>query len=168
MGVEEIVSEAGVTKPSLYRSFSSKDALVASCLQDRFNRIMAWWDDLETRLPNAPLSQLRTLIAEVADEASSPFYRGCVVTNAAVEFPEPGHPARMIAERYKEAMRARLLALVERLPIERPALLADGLILLFEGARAARHTSGAHGPAASMRTVADALLTASLPATSDS
>ncbi|HLZ79504.1 MAG TPA: TetR/AcrR family transcriptional regulator, partial [Sphingomonas sp.] len=67
-------------------------------------------------------------------------------------------------ETYKRAMRARLMALVERLPVDRPALLADGLILLFEGARGARHTSGTHGPAASMRAVADILLDAFLPA----
>lgn len=164
VGVEEIVAEAGVTKPSLYRSFSSKDALVVTCLQDRFDRIMGWWDDLEARLPNDPLGQLRTLIGEVADEASSPFHRGCAVTNAAVEFPEPGHPARRIAETYKQAMRARLMALVQRLPVDRPELLADGLILLFEGARAARHTSGTHGPVASMRGVADTLLDAFLHA----
>ena len=164
VGVEEIVAEAGVTKPSLYRSFSSKDALVADCLQARFDRIMRWWDDLEARLPGDPLGQLRTLIAEVADDASAPFHRGCALTNAAVEFPEPGHPARMIAEAYKHAMRARLMALVEQLPVARPALLADGLILLFEGARATRHTSGTHGPVASMQGVADALLDAFLPA----
>ncbi len=164
VGVEEIVTEAGVTKPSLYRSFSSKDALVANCLQARFDRIMAWWDDLEARLPDDPFGQLRTLIAGVADETSSSFHRGCAVTNAAVEFPEPDHPARMIAETYKRAMRARLMALVERLPMDQPALLADGLILLFEGARAARHTSGRHGPAASMQAVADTLLDAFLPA----
>ncbi len=164
VGVEEIVTEAGVTKPSLYRSFSSKDALVVDCLQARFDRIMQWWDGLEARLPDDPLGQLRTLIAEVADEASSPFYRGCAVTNAAVEFPEPSHPTRAIAETYKQAMRARLTALVGRLPVDRPAALADGLILLFEGARAARHTSGTHGPAAAMRSVADILLDAFLPA----
>src|SRR4051794_25536904 len=31
VGVDEIVNQAGVTKPSLYRSYSSKDALIASC-----------------------------------------------------------------------------------------------------------------------------------------
>ncbi len=164
VGVEEIVTEAGVTKPSLYRSFSSKDALVVDCLQTRFDRIMEWWDDLDARFPDDPLGQLRTLIAEIADEALSPFYRGCAVTNAAVEFPEPDHPARLIAETYKRVMRVRLIALVQRLPVDRPCLLADGLILLFEGARAARHTSGTHGPAASMRAVADTLLDAFLPA----
>ena len=160
VGVEEIVTEAGVTKPSLYRSFSSKDALVAQCLQDRFDRIMAWWNDLEQRFPDDPLARLRTLIAEVADEALSPLHRGCAITNAAVEFPEPDHPARAIAEHYKRAMRARLQTLAERLPVRQPALLTDGLILLFEGARAARHTSGPQGPAASMQAAAEALLDA--------
>src|SRR5271155_253643 len=33
VGVDEIVARAGVTKPSLYRSFASKDALAAACLR---------------------------------------------------------------------------------------------------------------------------------------
>ena len=33
VGVDEIVRQAGVTKPSLYRSFPSKDELAASYLQ---------------------------------------------------------------------------------------------------------------------------------------
>src|SRR5882757_7257129 len=35
VGVDEIVNAAGVTKPSLYRAFPSKDDLVAACLRDR-------------------------------------------------------------------------------------------------------------------------------------
>lgn len=34
VGVDEIVARAGVTKPSLYRGFASKDALVVACLED--------------------------------------------------------------------------------------------------------------------------------------
>ncbi len=34
VGVEEIVCEAGVTKPSLYRNFASKDDLVVACLEN--------------------------------------------------------------------------------------------------------------------------------------
>ena len=34
IGVEEIVSRAGVTKPSLYRSYASKDELAAEYLRD--------------------------------------------------------------------------------------------------------------------------------------
>jgi AcrR family transcriptional regulator len=164
VGVEEIVAEAGVTKPSLYRNFSSKDALVADCLQARFDRIMGWWDELDLRIADDPLTRLRTLIAEVAQETRSPSHRGCALTNAAVEFPEPGHPARTVAESYKGAIRTRLIALTEQLPVREPVLLADGIILLIEGARASRHTSGAQGPAASMEAVANALLDAFLAA----
>jgi AcrR family transcriptional regulator len=158
VGVEEIVAEAGVTKPSLYRNFASKDELVTTCLQARFDQVMAWWDALEDRLSEDPLGQVRAIIATVVEQTGKPISRGCGITNAAVEFPEANHPTHRIAQQYKIAMRGRLLRLVERLPIERPALLTDGLILLFEGARASRHTSGAHGPAASMQQVADALL----------
>src|SRR5580704_19269309 len=48
VGVDEIVSRAGVTKPSLYRSFASKDELAAAYLRDyegefwsRFNAVIA-------------------------------------------------------------------------------------------------------------------------------
>ena len=34
VGVDEIVTRAGVTKPSLYRSFPSKDELAAAYLRD--------------------------------------------------------------------------------------------------------------------------------------
>ncbi|MFD2498352.1 TetR/AcrR family transcriptional regulator [Rhizorhabdus histidinilytica] len=34
VGVDEIVCKAGVTKPSLYRAFASKDDLIAACLEE--------------------------------------------------------------------------------------------------------------------------------------
>lgn len=158
VGVEEIVAQAGVTKPSLYRSFASKDDLIARCLQERFDRTMAWWDALEAQLPDDPLAQLQTLVGAVAEEANAPLYRGCAVTNAAVEFPDACHPAHRIAQQYKNAVHGRLLRLVRRLPIDEPELLTNGLILLVEGARSSRHTSGTLGPSASMMPVATMLL----------
>ena len=41
VGVDEIVNRAGVTKPSLYRSFSSKDALAAAYLAHYDARVLA-------------------------------------------------------------------------------------------------------------------------------
>ena len=48
VGVDQIVTEAGVTKPSLYRAFASKDALAAAYLRDygrdffdRFQRVIS-------------------------------------------------------------------------------------------------------------------------------
>jgi AcrR family transcriptional regulator len=164
VSVEEIVTQAGVTKPSLYRSFGSKDDLIVRTLEERFDQSMIWLDDVAARLPDDPLGQVRAIIEGIAEQAINPLDRGCPITNAAVEFPDCDHPARRIALQYKIAVRVRLLHLVERLPVEQPDLLTDGLLLLFEGARASRHTSGTHGPAASLGKVAEALLKSFLAA----
>src|SRR3569833_4618698 len=44
VGVDEIVTRAGVTKPSLYRAYSSKDELAADYLRDYDWR---FWDRFE-------------------------------------------------------------------------------------------------------------------------
>src|ERR1700704_1066349 len=77
VGVDEIVSRAGVTKPSLYRSFASKDELAASYLRryegefwQRFNAAMS---------SNAgdPRGQLLDYLEGLAVRAVAPDYRGC-------------------------------------------------------------------------------------------
>lgn len=167
VGVEEIVAQAGVTKPSLYRRFGSKDELVVSCLQGRFEAVMASIDAIEACYPDDPRSTLRAIITSIAGELAEPDFRGCPITNAAVEFPEEEHPTRLLALALKQQMRARLLGIVSRLPTDRPAELADSLILLMEGARAIRHTSCYAGPACALVAATDALLTGFLVASSD-
>jgi AcrR family transcriptional regulator len=163
VGVEEIVAEAGVTKPSLYRTFGSKDELVTTCLQGRFAKVMADMDTLEAAHGDDPLALVRALVAHVAAELASEEFRGCAVTNAAVEFPEEDHPTRLLALTLKGRMRARLLAIVSQLPTTRSEELTDALILLFEGARAIRHTSCSRGPACALVAAADAVLAGFLP-----
>lgn len=164
VGVEEIVAEAGVTKPSLYRRFGSKDELVTTCLQGRFDKIMADIDALEAAHPDDPLALVRALIGYIARELADDAFRGCPITNAAVEFPEEDHPTRLLALTLKQRKRARLLGIVSRLPTDRPEALTDSLILLMEGARAIRHTSCSAGPACALVAAADAVLAGFLSA----
>jgi AcrR family transcriptional regulator len=159
VGVEEIVATAGVTKPSLYRRYPSKDALVAACLETRFAQAIADIDAIAARTPDDPAATLRALIAHVAAEMGNDGYRGCALTNAAIEFPEPDHPTRRLALDLKCRKRQRLLAIAERMDTERPDELVDALILLLEGARAISHVAGmALSPAASLTAAADAVL----------
>jgi AcrR family transcriptional regulator len=159
VGVEEIVATAGVTKPSLYRRYPSKDALVAACLEARFGQAIADIDAIAGRTPDDPAATLRALVAHVADEMGRDGYRGCALTNAAIEFPEPDHPTRRLALDLKRRKRARLLAIAEHMPTDRPDELVDALILLLEGARAISHVAGmARSPAASLTAAADAVL----------
>ncbi|WP_419828161.1 TetR/AcrR family transcriptional regulator [Sphingomonas sp.] len=159
VGVEEIVATAGVTKPSLYRRYPSKDALVAACLEARFEQAMANIDAIAALTPDDPAATLRALVAHVGDEIQKEGYRGCALTNAAIEFPEPDHPTRKLALDLKCRKRTRLLAIAERVATDRPDELVDALILLLEGARAISHIAGmARSPAASLTAAADAVL----------
>ena len=164
VGVDEIVTETGVTKPTLYRSFASKDDLVSVCLRMQIEEGNKRWDEIAVHFADDPAAQMRAQIASFAAEIAAPDYRGCAATNAAVEFPDPSHPARMITEDCKASLRKRMTTLTRRLKIKNPDGLADGLILLIEGASSSRHTSGSQGPASTLITTAEMLILAYLAA----
>jgi AcrR family transcriptional regulator len=160
VGVDEIVNETGVTKPTLYRSYSSKDELVTVCLRKKVDEMSARWVAIAARHPDDPRKQIREIIRMTAADIAAPEFRGCMLTNSAVEFPEFDHPAREVSETCKAQMRGRLLFLARAIPAEDPETLADGLMLLIEGALTIRHTSGSQGPAASLVTASEAFLRA--------
>ena len=160
VGVDEIVCQAGVTKPSLYRSFASKDVLVAACLEQTALETWSEVDRLVARAGADPRAQLRAFVGYYADAMLAPDFRGCAMSNTAVEFPEPGHPGRSIAENCKIECRSRLVEMTRRLTVREPDALADGLMLLIEGAYSTHHIFGTQGPAQAMVTCADALIDA--------
>ncbi|UAJ09094.1 TetR/AcrR family transcriptional regulator [Glacieibacterium megasporae] len=162
VGVDEIVHETGVTKPTLYRSYASKDDLIVVCLQRQIEDGNARWDAIATRYADDPLAELRAHMADFADEIAAPDYRGCAATNAAVEFPDSTHPSRMITDDCKAATRKRLGDLTRRLSLKNPDGLADGLMLLIEGASSSRHTSGSQGPSSTLVETAEMLIGAHL------
>lgn len=156
VGIDEVIAAAGVAKMSLYRSFPSKDELIAAYLARRSGLYWDWWDRVVARHPGDPRRQLLALTASLRKRALRASYRGCPFTNAACEFPEPDHPARRIAEANKREMRRRFRALAKTAGARSPARLADQLTLLFEGAYASVLTFGHRGPA---RSVVDAAAT---------
>ena len=160
VGVDEIVASADVAKMSLYRSFPSKDALAAAYLEAADGRYWRWWDETVSRYPGEPRAQLKALFRDLARRITRADWRGCPFTNAATEFPEKDHPARKVAEANKRELRRRLTALARAAGARRPAVLADQLLLLFEGAYASAQTFGADGPAAAVAAAADALIAA--------
>jgi AcrR family transcriptional regulator len=96
VGVDEIVANAGVTKPSLYRTYASKDELAASYLRLYETEFWARFDAAIDRHPGDPKAQIMGYLEDLAGRVVAPSYRGCGLTNAAVEYPEPDHPARLV------------------------------------------------------------------------
>lgn len=134
VGVEMIAAEAGTTKMSLYRNFSSKDDLVAECLCEQEREFWAWWDATVEPLNGDPRRQIEALFEALEAQLGSDHgSRGCVFANAAVELPDKHHPARKIILEHHRAVRARLRAICSEMNARDPDALADGLVLLIAG-----------------------------------
>ncbi|MEI9887646.1 MAG: TetR/AcrR family transcriptional regulator [Rhizomicrobium sp.] len=163
VGVEEIVTRAGVTKPSLYRSFLSKDALAADYLRHMGEDGLARFEAVIAADPENPRGQLRVWLMELQAKADKSDYRGCGTTNAAVEYPDRRHPARKVASDIKSRFRSRLAALAAAMGAREPDRLGDALMLLFEGVYTSGQLFGAGGPARVVVDAADALVESHLP-----
>jgi AcrR family transcriptional regulator len=161
VGVDEIVTKAGVTKPSLYRSFSSKDELAAAYLRDYDGEFWARFDAAGAAHPGDPEAQILDYLAGLSRRAQGPDYRGCGLSNAALEYPAHDNPARLVAEDHKRRLRERLTEMAKGMGARRPKVLADGLLLLIEGVFVTGQLFGAGGPASSAVEIAGLMIEAS-------
>ncbi len=162
VGIDAIVAQAGVTKPSLYRAFASKDDLCAAYLSQYGLDFFERFEMAVAAHAGDPRAQIRAWMTGLAERATSPGYRGCGITNAVVEFPDSGHPARAVAEAHKRELRARLAAMAAEMGVAEPQALGDGLLLLMEGAYATGQLFGEGGPAGHVADAAEAMIEAHL------
>src|SRR5580692_7401414 len=61
VGVDTIASEAGTNKMSFYRSFASKDELVAEYLREQEREGWEWWDAIVAPHAGNPQAQVEAL-----------------------------------------------------------------------------------------------------------
>ncbi|CAN7436869.1 MULTISPECIES: TetR/AcrR family transcriptional regulator [unclassified Phenylobacterium] len=134
VGVDEIVAKAGATKPSLYRTYKSKDELAAAVLREGADTFWLRFDAAAAEHPGDPRAQVLAYLEGLAERGVQDDYRGCPLSNAAVEYPEHGHPARTTAQDHKAELRERLRGMAAEMGAEDANGLADALLLLIEGA----------------------------------
>lgn len=160
IGVDEIVERAGATKPSLYRAFGSKDQLIAAYLEGQVERMWSSFDAAVAAHPDDARAQVLAYVDAVGERALQKGYRGCGLTNTAVEYPDPKHPGRQVAVRSKEDLRERLRDKARAMGARKPKKLGDALLLLVEGAFVTSQLFGADGPAGAAKGAAEALIAA--------
>ena len=161
VGVDEVVDRAGVTKPSLYRSFASKDELAAAYLRDYD---VSFWENFEHPGGKSyadARDHVLAYISQLSARAIAKGYRGCGLSNAAVEYPARDNPARQVAEAHKKVFRKRLRELAANMGARQPAVLGDALLLLIEGVYVTGQQSE-DGPAQSAVAAAKLLIDASV------
>jgi AcrR family transcriptional regulator len=136
VGIDTVIAKSGVAKMSLYRSFRSKDELIAACLDERDRSYWAWFDGVVAEHPDDPREQLRDVIRGVAKRTSKPGYRGCFFLNTATDYVDPWHPGRKLAVRHERELASRLLKICRQLRVQDPLALSRQLVLLINGAQA--------------------------------
>jgi AcrR family transcriptional regulator len=149
VGVDAVAEAAGTNKMTLYRHFRSKDELIAECLKDRSRELDAAWLAIEAVHAHDRRAQLDAWLDRLAElKLGMAEERGCAFVNAAIQLPDPEHPARRVIEAIKSRHHAKLVALCRAAELRDPELLADELFLLAEGARVSVQSVGPNGPAA--------------------
>lgn len=162
-GVEAIVERSGVTKMTLYKHFGSKDELVAAYLRRRDGRWRKWLSEaVERRVGKDDCAKERILA--VFDALGSWLggevegFRGCAFINAATEISDPDHPAREVVREQKRWMGEYLRELASEAGVCEPEVVAEQLLILFEGATITTVMDSGHNPTQKARAVARALL----------
>ncbi|MER7283619.1 TetR/AcrR family transcriptional regulator [Dactylosporangium sp. NPDC000244] len=100
VGIDRIIAEAGVAKATFYHHFASKDELVRGYLVEEYQRQA---DALTAvhRAAEGARAALLAIFELLVDNAAHPSFRGCPFTNAAAEYPDPGHPVRRTIADYR-------------------------------------------------------------------
>lgn len=132
-GVDTIVEHAGVSKRTLYNNFGGKDELVAAYLRDRDETWRASLAGITDRYEN-PEERLLAVFEAYGEWLVGDDYRGCAFINAASEIADPDHPARAVALSHKKGVQEHLASLAAQAGLKEPETLAEGLLLLLEGA----------------------------------
>jgi AcrR family transcriptional regulator len=133
VGVDMIAAEAGSNKMSFYRSFASKNALVAEYLHEQEREYWAWWDAVVARFPGDPRRQVEALFEAQWEIALSNECRGCALGNAAAELSDDEDELSTLVRGYKGEVRQRLQVMARAMQARDPEILGDALMLLLDG-----------------------------------
>lgn len=159
VSVDTIAAEAGTTKVTLYRVFSSKDDLIRQCLVDHAQRFWQCWDAAVAEHRGKPREQIEALFDLLMENmCTSEGARGCPISNAAVEIVDADHPAHKVIRDHHAEIARRFRELARDMGAARPDELGNALTLLVEGVFAARVVLDGTREIESLREAADALL----------
>jgi len=141
VSVDTILAEAGISKPTLYKYFRSKNELILAALRRRDEQSRNWLMREMERRGSTPREQLLALFDTLGEFFLTEEFRGCMFINATVEFPQLDDPIHQAATEHKRIFGRHVGDLVDKLDVLTPNGLTEQLLILMEGAVITAHVS---------------------------
>ena len=166
VGIDQVLSDVGISKTAFYKHFESKEELMLAALQMQ----NAWLQDTfhtmicERGGPTA-VGQLHAALDVVDQIIASDDFQGCIFVNAAMEFPLPHEPAHVAASKNKRAIEDILYELAVEAGADDPRALAQELCLIMEGTYVTRQVTGNKQTIDIARRIAGLVIASHCPAT---
>lgn len=159
VGVDKVAAEAGVAPTTLYRLFASKDELIAAYVERADHAYREWFTEATRADGRSARDRILALFDALIAQIQPATCRGCPFLMTLAEYPDADVAGHRQAVATKRWVHARLRELTRELPrVDDPALLADHLTLIMEGAYASVQALGIDGPARQARVLAEAIL----------
>ena len=161
-GIEKILSTAGVSKPTLYRHFDSKDELILAALRRWDEESRAWLTQEMDSRGTTPREKILSLFDALAVWFETVGFQGCMFINATVEFADQDNPIHRMAAEHKRTFAVQVRDLVAASGARDPGEVTERLMLVMEGAIVTAHTHGRSDAAHRARAMAEVILSDAL------
>ncbi|MEM9539454.1 MAG: TetR/AcrR family transcriptional regulator [Cyanobacteria bacterium P01_E01_bin.42] len=160
VGIDRIIAESNVAKMSLYKHFKSKDALIATCLQQRAETWRTRFQETVESRATEPRERILAVFDVYEEWFEQPDFRGCAFINSFVELADLEHPAYQVNADHWQAMSDYLLTLARDAHLADPETLVLQLTILLNGATITAMTQGNARAAVQAKTMAISLIDA--------
>jgi AcrR family transcriptional regulator len=164
VGIDQILSDVGISKTAFYKHFECKEDLMLAALEDHHRLMLETFrSKARERGGPTPLGQLHALLDVVEHLVETDDFQGCIFVNVAMEFPLPHEPAHIAAAKSKQALEDMVCGLAVEAGALDPRALARQLCLIMEGAYVTRHVTGNKQTVEVARRVADLVIATACP-----
>ena len=159
VGIDQILSDVGISKTAFYKHFECKEDLMLAALDDQDRWVQNIFRQMvREQGGESGAGQLRALFDVVERIIESDDFQGCIFVNVAMEFRLPHEPAHIAAARNKKALEDIVCEIAAHAGAGDPRALAQELCMIMEGAYITRHVTGNRDTVAIARRVAERVI----------
>jgi AcrR family transcriptional regulator len=160
VGIDRIISRAGVAKASLYNTFGSKEELVRAYLEGRHANVSERINRALKRF-RTPRERLLGVFDAQGEQFTDPEFNGCAFEMASAEAPHGG-AVENAADVFRDWVRTMFTTLAKEAGVADHDALARQLHLLYDGAGLSARMDQDPSAATTARAAAAALFDAAL------